>query len=152
MPDPILIRAGSVGKYWPEAGRMILAHWLTSGLPGSVWPKPGTTWSARTKSALGWFCILLSGTSVEERKRVWKWETSSRPVASCQKPGPIIPVHQLAFRPDECSQTLARPSRSDPGRFCTVWSMPSLEKRTENDAGSRIRHVRSGPILAARWP
>ena len=31
MPDPIRIRAGSAGKHWPEAGRMILAHRLASG-------------------------------------------------------------------------------------------------------------------------
>ena len=31
MPDPIRIRAGSAGKHWPEAGRMIPAHRLASG-------------------------------------------------------------------------------------------------------------------------
>ena len=41
MPDLIRIRAGSAGKHWPAAGRMILAHWLASG-PDPVWPKPGT--------------------------------------------------------------------------------------------------------------
>ena len=126
MPDPIRILAGSVWKRWPEAGRMILAHWLTSG------PDPfghNLAQSTRTKSAPGWFCIILSRTSVEECIWVWKWETGSGPVDSCQKPGPVMPAHQLAFRPDECSQTLARPSRSDPGRFCIVWPMPSLEKQ-----------------------
>ena len=64
----------------------------------------------------------------------------SRPVASCQKPGRRFLHTGLAFRPDEFGQTLTRPSRSDPGRFCTVWSIPSLEKSvTEKDAGSRIR-------------
>ena len=67
MPDPIRTRAGSSGKHWPEVGRMILAHWLASG------PDPfgqNLAQSARTKSAPGWFCITLSGTSVEERNRV----------------------------------------------------------------------------------
>ena len=54
MPDPIRIRSGSAGKHWPEAGRMILAHWLVSG------PDPfgqNLTQSARTQSDPGWFCI-----------------------------------------------------------------------------------------------
>ena len=67
MPDPIRIRAGSAGKHWPEAGRMILVHWLASG------PDPfgqNLTPSGRTKSDPGWFCVTLSGTFVEERNRV----------------------------------------------------------------------------------
>ena len=32
MPDQIRIRSGSTRTRWPEAGRMILAHWLASGL------------------------------------------------------------------------------------------------------------------------
>ena len=32
MLDPIRIRPGSAGKHWPEAGQMILAHWLASRL------------------------------------------------------------------------------------------------------------------------
>ena len=67
MPDPIRIRSGSAGKNWPEAGRMILAHWLASG------PDPfdqNLTQSARTKSHPRWFCTILSGTSAEERNRV----------------------------------------------------------------------------------
>ena len=68
MPDPIRIRYGSAGKHWPEAGLMILAHfahWLAFG------PDPfgqNLTQSARTKSDPGWFCTILSGTSMEERK------------------------------------------------------------------------------------
>ena len=123
---------------------MILAHWLASG-PDPF--DPNLAQSTRTKSDQGWFCIILSGTSVEEGNRAWKWETSSRPVASCQKPGPMIPAHRLVFRPDECSQTLTKPSRSDPGRFCTVWSMPSLEK-TEL---KRKREVGSGIYDPARF-
>ena len=67
MPDLIRIRSGSAGKHWPEAGRMIVAHWLTSG------PDPfgqNLTQSARIKSDPGWFCTILPGTSVEERNRV----------------------------------------------------------------------------------
>ena len=32
VPDPIHIRSGSAEKRWPEAGRIILAHRLASGL------------------------------------------------------------------------------------------------------------------------
>ena len=113
MPDPFRIRSGSARKHWPGAGRMILAHQLTSR------PDPfgqNLTQSARTKSDLGWFCTVLFGMSVEERNRVLKWETGSGPVASCQ----MIPAHRLASRPNRFGQTLTRPSRSDPGRFCTI--------------------------------
>ena len=144
MPDPIRIRYGSAGKHWPEAGRMILAHRLASG------PDPfgqNLTQSARTNSDPGWFCTILSGTSAEKRNRVWKWETGSGIVASCQKPGQKIPAHQLASRPDAFGQTRTRTSRSDPGRFCTIWSIPSLEK-TEL---KRMREVGSGIYSPARF-
>ena len=91
MPDPIRIRSGPGGKHWPEAGRMILAHRLASG------PDPfgqNLTQSARTKPIPGWFCTVLSGTSVEERNRVKKSETGSGPGASRQKPGQMIHAHE----------------------------------------------------------
>ena len=86
-------KSGSGGKHWPEAGRMILADRLASG------PDPfgqNMTQSARTKSDQGWFCTILSGLSVEELNRIQQSKTGSGPVASCQKPGPIIPAHQFA--------------------------------------------------------
>ena len=101
----------------PEVGQMPLAHRLASGLDPFG---QNLTQSARTKSEPGWFCTILSGTSVEERNRVGKWETGSGPVASCQKPGQMIPAHRLVPRPDVFGQTLTRPSRSDTGRFCTI--------------------------------
>ena len=122
IPDPIRIWSRSAGKHWPEAGWMILAHWLTSG------PDPfgqNLTQSARTKLDLGWVCTILSGMSVEEQNQILKWETGSGLVAFCQKPGQMIPVHQLASRPDAYGQTLTRPSRSDPGFAqydpCLLW-------------------------------
>ena len=106
MPDSIRLRSGSAGKHWPEAGRMVLAHRLASG------PDPfgqNLTQSARTKSDPGWFCTVLSGTSVEQRNRVSNWETGSGSVASCQEPGQMIPAHRLASRcvwpnPDQAIQ------------------------------------------------
>ena len=132
MPDSIRIRSGSAGKHWPEAGRMILAHRLASG------PNPfgqNLTQSARTKSDPGWFCTILSGTSVDERNWVWKWETGSGPVAYCQKPGQMIPAHQLASRPDAFGQTLTRPSWSDPGRFYTIHAFFGKKRRGWNGCG-----------------
>ena len=67
MPDPNHFRSGSAGKHWPEAGWVILAHWLAFG-PNPFDPKLAQ--SARTKSYPGWFGTILSGTSVKERNRV----------------------------------------------------------------------------------
>ena len=66
MPDPNHFRSGSAGKHWPEAGWVILAHWLAFG-PNPFDPKLAQ--SARTKSDPGWFGTILSGTSVKERNR-----------------------------------------------------------------------------------
>ena len=67
MPDPIRIRVGSAGKHWPEVGRMFLAHWPASGSDPFG---QNLAQSARTKSDSGWFCIILSETSVEERNGI----------------------------------------------------------------------------------
>ena len=47
----------------------------------------------------------------------------------------MILAHQFAFRPDVFGQILTKPSRSGPGRFCTIWSVPSLEKQNWNRCG-----------------
>ena len=124
---------------------MTLAHWLASR-PDPF--GPNLTLSPRSKSDLGWFCTIWSGMSVEECNWVWKWETGSRPVTPCQKPGPMIPAHQLASRPYAFGQTLTRPTISDLGQFCTVWSMPSWKNRIESDAGSWSGILDSGCMLA----
>ena len=131
MPDPIRIRSGSGGKHWPEAGRMIHAHRLASGGPDPF--GQNLTQSARAKSDSGWFCTIISGSSVDERNRVKKSETGSGPGASCQKPGQMIPAHPFASGPDVFGQTLTRPSIS--GRFCKIWSTPSLGKQKWNGCG-----------------
>jgi len=74
-----------------------------------------------------------------------KSQKFSGPVASWQKPGQMIPAHQLASRPDAFGQTLTRPSRSDPGWFCTIWSMPSLEKQNWNGC-------RKSDLAHTIWP
>ena len=132
MPYPIRIRSGLARKRWPEAGRVILAHWLTSG------PDPfgqNLRQSAKTKSDPAWFCTRSSAPSLEERIRVWKWEIGYGLVAFCQEPGPIILAHRLASGPDAFGQNLTRPSRSDPRRFCTIWPRPSLETRNRIRCG-----------------
>ena len=81
MPDPICSRSGSAGKYWPEAGRMILAHWLASG------PEPfgqNVTKSARTKADPGWFL----------RSIIWDVCGRTEPslkVGNWQRPGCFLP-------------------------------------------------------------
>ena len=126
MRDPIRICSGLAWKHLPEVGWMIVAHRLASRLDTFG---ENLTQSPRTELDLGWFHTVWSWTSVEEHNRVWKWETGSGPVASYQKPDLLVPAHWLAFRPDAFGQTLTRSSRSDAGQFCTIWTMPSLEKR-----------------------
>ena len=116
------VQLGSIGQN--RAGWFL--H--TGLLPDRIRLAKTRTQSARTKSDPGRFCIMLSTMFAEERNLVWKWETGSGPVASCQKPGPVIPAHRLASGPDVLSQT--RPSTSDPGQFCIAWSVSSLKKRS----------------------
>ena len=143
----IRIRPGSAGKHWPEVGRMIIAHRLASG------PDPSgqnMTQSARTKSDPGWFCTILSGTSVEERNRVWKWETGSGPVAS-SRTRRFLHTNLLPGQ-----MRFAKPWPGHPDRIQVGFAQynPCLfgKNGAEMDAGSRIQHIQTGPILAARWP
>ena len=66
---------------------------------------------------------------MEECNWVWKLETGSGLVVCCQKSGWMILAYWLASRPDVFGQILTRPSRSDLGQFCTIWSMSSLKKQ-----------------------
>ena len=90
------------------------------------------TQSARTKSHPRWFCTILSGTSAEERNRVWKWETDciqpeTGPDDSCT---PACFLTRFVWpNPD---QTIQIRSGSV---FCTAWPMPSLEKRNSIGCG-----------------
>ena len=117
----------------------------------SVWPKPSTV--SHHKPDLGWFCTIWSRMSVDDCNQVWKWKGGGRLVASCQKLGLMNPANEPASRPDAFRQTLTRPSRSDAGQFCTVWSMISLEKWNwircgKSDQADMIR-PNSGCMLAA---
>ena len=124
----LYIWSRSTQKHWPEAGRMNLAHQLASG------PNPfgqNQTQSARTKLDQGCFCTIwiMIKTVCKKHNQVWKWETGSGLVALYQKQGLMILAHRLVSGSDVFGQNLTKPSRSDLGRFFTVWSRPSLEKR-----------------------
>ena len=134
MPDPIRIRSGSAGMHWPEAGRMVLAQWLASG------PDPfgqNLTQPARTKPDPGWFCTILS-----QYYPGHLWNNGTESQSGKLVAGQLRPARNRArwflhtgLRPDAFSQTLTRPSRWDPGRFCTKWSTLSLAKRGSDGCG-----------------
>ena len=116
-PDPIRIRSGLAGKPWQKRAGWFLHIGL---LPDRICL--AKTWHDqpelnRIRAGFAQYYPILSW---KEQNRVWEWETGSGPVASCQKPGPMIPAHQLASRKDEFGQTMTRPSRSDPSRFCVI--------------------------------
>ena len=142
MSDPIRIRSGSGWKHWLEAGWMVLAHQLASR------PDPfgqNLTQSARTKPDPGWFCTVLSGTSVEVWNWVWKWETGSGPVVSCRKPGQMIPAHQL---PDQMCLAKPWPGHPDQIRVGFAQCDPCLLWKTEL---KWMREVRSGVYYQAQF-
>ena len=81
------------------------------------------------------------------------WKNGTKSESGKLVAGEMIPVYQLASRPDVFGQTLTRPPRSGPGRFCVKKKKKKKKKKgIEMDAESRIRHIRFGPILAAPWP
>ena len=109
---------------------------------GSVWPK---NWHNQPELSR-----IRAGLAQYYPGRLWKNGTESESgklvagrLRPARKRGQVMPAHRLASRPDTFGQTMTRPSRSDPGWFCTVWPLPSLKKKngTETDAGSRIRHI-----------
>ena len=145
LPDRIRLACFRTGSVWLASGpdpfgllpdRIRLACFRT----GSVWLASGPnpfgqtlTQSARTKLDLGWFCTILFGRCVEERNRVWKWESG------CVLPetGPADSCTPTCFQ-TRCvwpNPDRARPPRSDTGGFCITWSTPSSDKRNWNGCG-----------------
>ena len=134
MPDPIRIRSGSAGKQWPEA----VGWFLHTGLlPDRI--RLNKTWHNqpelnRTRAGFAQYYpgrLWKNGIESESGKLVADRLRLARNRARW------FPYSLL---PDQMrlANTLTRPSRSDPGRFCTMWSVPSLENGAETDAGSRI--------------
>ena len=79
---------------------------------------------------------------MEERNRVRKSETGSGPVAFCQKPGPIIPAHRLASRPDAFGHNPDQAVQIRPGSVLRNVIHAFFGKNgAETDAVSRIRHI-----------
>ena len=119
MPDPIRVRSRSAGRRWPEAGRMILGT-PASFRTGSVFgPKPDTISQNYLNRIRAGFAQYYPGDvcgRTEPSLKVGKLAAGR--FASCHKPGQMIPAHRFASRPDAFGQTLTRPPRSDPGRFC----------------------------------
>ena len=117
MPDPIRIRSGLGGKHWPEAGRMILAHWLASG------PDPfgqNLTQSARTTSDPVGFAQYYPG-----RLRMNETESKSRKLVAGR-------MHHAR---NQARWFLRTSLVLDQMRLGTIWPMPSLEKRSWNGCG-----------------
>ena len=125
-------RSGSAWKRWTEADPMILAHRLASGpdLFG-----PNRTQSARNKSDPAGFAQYDPGRLWRNTTESKSRETGGGPVASCQKPGPMIFAHWLnCFWTRRHSDRIrAGFAQHDPGFLCR-------KNGTESDAGSQIRH------------
>ena len=153
MPEPIRIQVGLAGKHWPEAGRMILAHWLSSG-PDSF--GQNLAQSARTKSDPGWFCtILLSRTSGEERNRVWKWEPGTV-VAGwlCPASNQACWFLHTSLLSDQTSLAKPWPGHLDQIRVSFAQYDPAFFGKMEQKRMWEVAFsiIWSSLILAACWP
>ena len=69
---------------------------------------------------------LWKNATESESGKNWQWASGILPEL-----GAMILAHWLASGPDALGWNLTRPSRSDPGRFCTIWSRPSLEEQNQ---------------------
>ena len=130
MLDLICIWSGSAGKHWPETGWMILAQCLLQDQIRSAETWHNQPELNRIQAGFAHYYpgrLWKNGTESESQKLVVGWLLPARNWAL------MIPAHQLASGWDAFG--LTRPSRLDPGRFCTIWSMPSLEKQSWNGCG-----------------
>ena len=90
------------GPNWHSQPKL---YQIGAGLHNMIWD----VWKNATESECG---KLIGGQLHPARNQAWSF---------------LIIQYQLASRPDVFDQTLT--SRSDPGQFCTVWSILSLEKQ-----------------------
>ena len=123
MPDPIRIRSGSAGKHWPEAGRMIPAHWLASG------PDPFGLLPDRIRLAKTWHSQpelhrIRAGFAQYYPGRLWKKGTES-------ESGKLV-----AGR--------LRPARTGPDDSCTP---ASFQTRCVWPNPDQAIQIRSGSVL-----
>ena len=145
----ICIWSGLAWKRWLEADQMILAHCLA--------PRPdplgqNLTHSARTKSVWAGFAqhdpdhLWKNATESESGKLVVSWLPHARSWSWWFLHTGLLPdqMHLAKPWPGHPDRIWVSFAQYDP---CLLWKIG-----TESDAGSRIRHIRSGPIVAARWP
>ena len=131
MSDPILIGSEVLAGSRPDD-----SYTQACSRTRSVWPKPDT---ARIQSDPGWFCTIIMIPDV------------------CGSTQPYLDVGRLRFartRPDDpCTQTCfqTRCAWPRPNQAIQTGSGPPWKNRAESDAGRQIRHIRSGPTVAARW-
>ena len=79
---------------------------------------------------------------MEERNRFKKWGKGSGRVASCQKPGQMIPTHRLVSRPHTFGQNPDQAIQIGSGSVLHNMIHAFFEKNgAETDAGIWIRHV-----------
>ena len=114
MPEPIRIGLEALDGSgpWAEAGPMILAHFYRAGF---------AQYDPRR----------LRRNTTESKSRV----TGGGPVASCQKPGPMIFAHWL-----NCFWTRRHSDRIRAGFVQHDPAFLCRKNGTESDAGSQIRH------------
>ena len=103
--------------------------WVGEGERGGRWGDPRR------------FCAIWPVPSLQKLNRIavsnWLWAGFVLP-----KPGPLIFAHRLSSGPDLLGYNLTWPSttKSDPGRFRTIWSGLSMlkkkKKKKKIDAGN----------------
>ena len=133
------------------------AEWFLHTSLLAYWPGPfgqNLTQSARTKLDPGWFCIILSRTSLEEWNQVWKSETGSGLAAFCHNRAQWF-LHNGLFPDKTC---LAKPWPGHPDQIwvsfaqydpCLLWKNGA--ENSEMDAGSRILHIYIYTIPVRFW-
>ena len=86
---------------------------------GSVWLKPNTVSQNQIRSGLVLYNNMVQDICgrMQQSLKVRNWQQ-----ADCILPelSLMILAHRLASRPDVFGQNLTRPSRLDPGQFCTL--------------------------------
>ena len=103
--------------------------------------------AARTKSDPVWFCPIISGKpESKSRELAAGWLRPARNRARWFLHTSLLLDQMRLAKPWPGHPDVIRVgfARHDP---CLLW-----KNGAETDAGSRIRHILSGPILAARWP
>ena len=116
MPDPIGIRSGLCGKHWPEAGRFL--H--TGLLPDRI--RLAKTWHNRPEPNR-----IRVGFAQDYPGRLWMNGTESK--------SRKLVARRMHHARNQSRWFLHTSLVLDQMRLGTMWSMPSLEKRSWNGCG-----------------